>query len=225
MTMSVTAARAPKQDRTSDAPRRRSRPPAAATGAPTLRLTDLIGARIKALRLARGMSVNGLAAAAGVSSGIVSQIERDRSNPSLNTIEKICGALGVATDAVLSAVASSDEDPAFVCRSGNRNRILVGSAPITKEMLSPPGHRTLRLMMIELPPRSENLDVVLGAGQKAGLVTEGEIRLVVDGKAATLRVGDSFQFSSEQPHSLHNDTDDEAKVLWVIVEGVPEAAF
>jgi transcriptional regulator with XRE-family HTH domain len=188
------------------------------------RLADLIGARVRSLRQARGLSVNALAAAAGVSAGIVSQIERDRANPSLNTIEKICTALGVTTDAILATEPTAN-DPPFVARTGSHQRILVGAAPIVKEMLSPPGNRSLRMMHIALPPRSENLDVVTGIGQKAGWVMEGEIRVVVDGQAARLLRGDSFQFNSAQPHSLHNDGEAPAKVFWIIVEGVADGAF
>lgn len=188
------------------------------------RLTDLIGARVRALRLARGMSVNKLAAAAGVSAGIVSQIERDRANPSLSTIEKICAALAVPSDAVL-AVEPVSTDPSFVCRAGSRNHILVGTAPILKEMISPPGNPSLRMMIISLPPGSENLDVVIENGQKAGLVLEGEIRIVVSGVAATLHTGDSFQFASDQPHSLHNDSSAPSKVVWVMAKGLPDGAF
>jgi len=191
---------------------------------PSTRLTDLIGARVRALRVARGMSVNKLAAAAGVSAGIVSQIERDRSNPSLSTIEKICAALSVPSDAVL-AVEPLSADPPFVCRANGRTHILVGTAPILKEMISPAGNVSLRMMIISLPPGSENLDVVIEQGQKAGLVVEGEIRIVVNGVAATLFAGDSFQFSSDQPHSLHNDGAALAKVVWVMAKGSPGGAF
>lgn len=191
---------------------------------PPSRLADLIGTRIRSLRLARGMSVNSLAAAAGVSAGIVSQIERDKANPSLSTIEKICDALGVPTDTVLTAEVAS-ADPSFVCRANQRSHIHVGVAPILKEMISPPGDRNLRLMIISLPPHSENLDMVMRPGQKAGLVLEGEIRVVVADRAAQLYPGDGFQFASTLPHSLHNDTDAPAKVLWVIAEAPVDGAF
>ena len=183
----------------------------------TSRLTVRIGGRIRALRLARNMSLNNLAAAAGVSAGIVSQIERERANPSLNTIEKICVALGVLPDAVLGSEVT-DAEPAFVCRSASRRRILVGKAPIVKEMISPPGSEGLRMMIISLPPRSENLDVIVGAGQKAGLVLEGQIRITLGDRNAILYPGDSFQFPSAQTHSLHNDTDTASKVMWIIAE-------
>ncbi|HVX74899.1 MAG TPA: cupin domain-containing protein [Bradyrhizobium sp.] len=188
-------------------------------------MSDLIGARIKQLRTSRGISVNRLAATAGVSSGIISQIERDKANPSLNTIEKICAALGVTTDAIVRSAVIEDEDPPFVCRSGNRARMLVGPAPITKHMLSPPGHRNLKVMTIEFPPGSENVDVTIGPGQKAGVVIEGELRLMVAGKTAVLSAGDSFQFSSAVPHSVHNDGPDICKVIWIILETANEAPF
>jgi quercetin dioxygenase-like cupin family protein len=119
-------------------------------------------------------------------------------------------AVSVPSDAVL-AVQPLSTDPPFVCQATNAH--LVGTAPIPKKMIFAAGNASLRRMIISLPPGSENLDVVIEQGQKAGLVVEGEIRIIVDGVAARLLAGDSFQFSSDQPHSLHNEGSALTKVV------------
>jgi len=52
-----------------------------------------IGARIKSLREERGKTVAGLAAEIGVSPGLITQIEKDQTLPSFDTLEKISAAL------------------------------------------------------------------------------------------------------------------------------------
>src|SRR5688572_1970505 len=54
-----------------------------------------IGQRLRKLRTERKLTIAELAAKAGVSSGIISQIEREASSPSISTLVKIRTALGV----------------------------------------------------------------------------------------------------------------------------------
>jgi len=55
-----------------------------------------LGARIKALRGERGLQQRQLAEKAGLTPSMVSQIESGRLTPSLPTLGKLAGALGVA---------------------------------------------------------------------------------------------------------------------------------
>jgi len=47
-------------------------------------------------------------------------------------------------------------------------------------------------------------------------VLEGTIVLNVGDRRAVLRAGDSFQFKSTVPHSVRNESDEMARVLWVM---------
>ena len=58
-------------------------------------MSAALGGRIKALRLERELQQRQLAEKAGLTPSMVSQIESGRLTPSLNTLGKIAGALGV----------------------------------------------------------------------------------------------------------------------------------
>ncbi|MGQ9823671.1 MAG: helix-turn-helix domain-containing protein [Desulfotomaculales bacterium] len=63
---------------------------------------DSLGKRIRKLRLQRGLSVTELARQAGVSPGLISQVERGYTIPLLDTLEAIAGILGVSLSFFLS---------------------------------------------------------------------------------------------------------------------------
>jgi len=156
---------------------------------------------------------------ADVSSGMISQIERGMANPSLKVLEKLRTALQVPLSTLIEARLADQEDarnPGFVRRLAERPTFTVGPAPLMKEMLSPAGIEGMQLMIIHFPPHADPVDVVLGHGQKGGLVLSGEVRLMVDGEETALYEGDSFQFDSMLEHSIRNDTDHQASVLWVM---------
>jgi transcriptional regulator with XRE-family HTH domain len=181
-----------------------------------------LGERLRTLRSKRGLTIVQLAAQARVSSGLISQIERGNSNPSIKTLQRLRAALGVNLWEFLSD-QDSGPTPAgsavmsdYVRRSADRPRIVVGTTRLIKDLLSPRNDRNLRFMLITLPPSSESEDVIMGQGEKGGLVTKGRVRLTIDAEETDLDEGDSFQFPSSVPHSLSNPYDDPAEVLWIM---------
>jgi transcriptional regulator with XRE-family HTH domain/quercetin dioxygenase-like cupin family protein len=65
-----------------------------------------IGARLRAARRRHGVSVRGLAREVGVSASLISQIETDKSTPSVSTLYAITTALGISIEDLFG------EDPA-----------------------------------------------------------------------------------------------------------------
>jgi len=176
-----------------------------------------IGIKLRALRSDRCMSIADLAAKAGVSAGIISQIERGKSNPSMKTLQRIRTALGVSLWAFLEQPArATSVDPLFVRRADDRLRIVVGPHKLIKELLSPLNHESLRFMSIIMPAHSRTEEVVVGAGEKGGLVVEGTVELTVGDQTTTLAKDDSFQFRSDQPHQLANTSDAPARIIWIM---------
>ncbi len=183
--------------------------------------SDLDGARlgekVRALRTARRLTINELASRAGISMGIISQIERGRSNPSIATLKSIRDALGVTLWALLdTGLPEPGQDAPFVRRATTRPSMEVGTGRIRKELLSINPDSDLRFMTISMPPGSETSDVLIGAGEKAGLVLEGELEMTVAGCTATLGQGDSFQFSSDQDHRLANRGTKQVELIWIM---------
>lgn len=175
-----------------------------------------VGARLRALRLAKRLSISGLAELAGVSTGMVSQIERDLSNPSVRMLERLRVALDVPLTALLEDDDLQQPMKEFVRRANQRPHFTVGPNGLVKELLSPQGDHDLQFMLITIPPASRSGEVLLGDGEKAGLVLQGQVALRVGDQQQMLSQGDSFQFSSRLPHQVENPTDENAQVLWIM---------
>ncbi len=175
-----------------------------------------LGATIRRLRLAKGLTLQDLAERADVSVGMLSQLERDRANPSLRVLSQVRDALGASMSALF---ADSEEaapvDPDFVSRAGHRPMLDVGY--LVQELLAvgPPGG--MQLTLLHLPPlgvaREHQLVI---ANEKGGFVLEGSFLLSVAGQDALLGPGDSFLFDGMRPHSFRNPEDRPAKVIWVM---------
>jgi transcriptional regulator with XRE-family HTH domain len=176
-----------------------------------------LGEKVRALRTSRRLTLNELALKAGVSVGIISQIERGRSNPSMSTLNSIRAALGVTLWALLDPGTSGQaQDAVFVRRAAGRPAIEVGHGRIRKELLSINPDSDLRFMTISMPSGSETQDVLIGTGEKAGVILEGEVELTVGGRTAILYKGDSFQFDSDQVHRVANRSAAPAELIWIM---------
>lgn len=192
-----------------------------------------IGIRLRALRAELGLTIPALAAKAGLSAGLISQIERGQANPSMRTIQRLTMALGVnlwafigeaggevgngaAAPANGGAEPRGAEMPPFVRRRAERPRVVVGKSRMVKELLSPRGERGLRFMMVTLPPGGTADEMLTGPGEKGGYVVSGRVALTVGERQADLAEGDSFQFDSRHPHSLANHSAQAATVIWII---------
>ncbi|WP_312239563.1 helix-turn-helix domain-containing protein [Pantoea sp.] len=187
--------------------------PAAEPGAAE---TD-IGSRLKWIRKARNMTITELALLANVSAGAISQIERNLTNPTVRVLEQLRLVLKVPLTAFLeqneTALRGAEH---YVRRQAERPRFNVGKRGIAKEMLSPSGDHDLQFMFINIPPGVRSDEMLMGNGEKAGIVITGELTLEIDGDSTRLLPGDSFQFKSHLPHNILNHSDSEAQVLWIM---------
>lgn len=182
------------------------------------RETSILGRELRRLRTNRGLSLQELARRADVSVGLLSQIERGISSPSLRTLTKLRSALDVSLGQLFDAPAPTGAAEArFVRRLSDRAHMDFGPSRLVKELLSPDPAAGLQMMVLLIPPDGGSGDQPYHyGGEKAGLVLEGFLRLTINGHVLDLRTGDSFQFDSQLPHSFRNLHRQPAKVLWII---------
>ncbi|WP_157505437.1 cupin domain-containing protein [Geminicoccus roseus] len=186
-----------------------------------------VGPRLRALRKGQGMSLAALSGRADLSIGMLSQIERGLSNPSLASLSRIARALGVP--AVELFDARQDEaagDPAPVVQRGRRRPPLVFERfGLTKEIVSPVRSPRLRMILVTLAAGGRSSDgPYVHEGEEGGLVLEGALELQVAGRIHRLAAGDSFQFDSSQPHCFRNIHDGITRALWAISAAPAQAA-
>ncbi|MGK9235247.1 cupin domain-containing protein [Inquilinus limosus] len=175
-----------------------------------------VGARIRALRHAQGLSLETVAARSGLSIGFVSQVERGLSSPSLKVLTTIGDVLGVGLAGLFGPAPAEGADP-VVMRRTERPGLNLWRSGITKQLLSPAGDGGLSLFLVTMEPGASTGDEFYAhAGEEAGTVLEGEMALTVDAESWTLAAGDGFRFASRRPHRFANPSADaQAVVLWV----------
>lgn len=188
---------------------------------------EAIKHQLKRLRANRGLSLQQLATISGVSIGLLSQIERGRSSPSLRTLTKIRIALEVPMTDLFAPPETVDKtEGRFVVRQENRNHLDIGPNKLIKELLSPPGYKFIQSMILMIPPGGgSGSEPYQSQGEKAGLVLNGFFRLFVSDDVFDLRKGDSFQFDSSKPHRFENKHSETAEVLWIVYETINKKAL
>lgn len=176
-----------------------------------------VGATLRRLRKHRGMSLQMLATASGVSVGMISQVERGLANPSMRLLTALRRALNISLQELFgeSGGLKSEAERPDIRRRNDRPVVEMGA--LRKEMLSSTDRHKLQLMILRLEPGGETGGRSMSyPTEKGGLVLKGRVLLTVDDDPVELTEGDSFVFDSGRPHSLRNDGTDPTEVLWVI---------
>jgi transcriptional regulator with XRE-family HTH domain len=167
-------------------------------------LTQSLARNLKRWRGERGFTLDALAARAGVSRGMIIQIEQARTNPSVGTTVKLADALGVSITTLLdyeqgprvTVVAPAHAVRMWSTPAGSHSTLLVGT-----EKGGP-----LELWEWRLEPGESSASGAHPAGTVELLhVREGELTLVVDGVEHTVPPGGSAAFESDVPHEYRND--------------------
>jgi len=176
-----------------------------------------LGTQMRQLRKARGLSLQNVANKAGLSVGLVSQIERGLTSPSIRSLRVLSAALNVPVSWFFQNAGNDDPDGrGIVVRPGNRRFLNLRQKGIVKEILSPGLTENIEMMIVHVDPGgSSGEEYYTHEGEECGLVLAGEIDLWVEAECFRLAEGDSFTFESTRPHRFSNAGRNPAKVLWV----------
>ena len=172
----------------------------------------IIGENLKRLREEQNLSQGQLAERAGVSKVIVSQIERGDANPTVNTIWKLTGALGLPYTSLLDV---PDFKAVHIRKSDitaqNEGKLhLFSYYPKSAE-------RNFELYEIELETGCCHSSIGHSSNSfEYLLMLEGEISVTVNEREYVLKKEDALYFDASHPHSYHNACDVRAKAVMLI---------
>lgn len=173
---------------------------------------NAVGARLRELRKARGLSAKEVAARAKVSPAYLSRLENGRISPTVSTLSRIVQAMGESVARVFG-----DKDAAGpVVRKGER--LPVHNRGVADYLVTPT--RAGRLEVLETvvdPGAGSGKEYYSHPGdEECILVLEGELRVWLEGVAYDLLPGDAITFSCRMQHRWRNPGDSVARVLWII---------
>nr|WP_314543091.1 XRE family transcriptional regulator [uncultured Massilia sp.] len=177
-----------------------------------------VGATLQRLRLARGLTLEDLSRIAGVSKSMLSQIEREKANPTIAITWRLANALGVQIGELLSSEVRTAEHIRLVeaheiptlpgAHAGYSLRILgpmelAGKYEWYELTLQPGGELASQA---HDPGTTEHLTIVTGT-----------VELEVGAEKKKIKHGATARYPADQDHVIRNAGKTEAKALMVVV--------
>lgn len=163
-----------------------------------------LGRTVQRLRKAYNLSLSDLSEQSGVAKSIISQIERNETNPTLSTIWRLSQALDVSIERVLQGA----EDEPFIEKSSR------GDTPI---LVSEDGKCKLAIIgwiktveWLQWYEFSADPGGVLEseAHQRGSIeclsVREGELEVEVAGVIEKAKAGETLRYRCDRPHTIRN---------------------
>lgn len=176
-----------------------------------------LGGRVKALRAARGWSLEALANASGVSRSMLSEIEREQANPTLAVTLRIARAFGLSLGELLEMPGAASaitviraDDHAYHYRSDKDCRIRTLS-PLNLE-------KDVEFYEIRLQPGGALRSSPHFEGTREFVtIQRGTIKAESGGDTEELHPGDSASYRADVPHALINSSKTDALVFLIVI--------
>lgn len=171
-----------------------------------------IGAKIKAIRLQRGLTQEELAQRCELTKGYISQLENDLASPSIATLIDILNILGVTLQKFFAEpkrekIIFKKEDY-FESENGDGKNIWLVPNSQKNEM---------EPIILELPENGESVDRLPFEGEEFGYCLTGKVEIVVNNGAYVYKLnkGESFYIDGKDEHKIINKNNGKSRILWV----------
>jgi transcriptional regulator with XRE-family HTH domain len=175
-----------------------------------------IGTLLRKHRKEKKLTLKVVAEKASISEGFLSQVENDVNSPSVETLMRICRALGVEAGDLLTQV-SKKEKSILIKRSEWDDIDLSHTGFVTRRFYSPEDRTVIdsSILVIE-PGKSIPARKNIKNGQEVLCVLKGEVELTLSDKSYPMVEGDSVHFwSNPDRQKITNNSSSKSFVLWV----------
>jgi XRE family transcriptional regulator, regulator of sulfur utilization len=177
-------------------------------------LARRVADNLRSKRKARGLSLDDLARASGVSRAALSQIETCKTNPTVGVLWKIATGLAVPFAELLDATPQ----PFAVLRRHESQVLRSPDGKFESRPLVPAGATPLvELYELKLAPRSVHGAEPHAPGtREIVVVLTGQVRMRVGDDVVDLQAGDSMAFEADKIHAYENPGPTDARCHNVI---------
>jgi transcriptional regulator with XRE-family HTH domain len=178
-------------------------------------INEHLGRRVRKLRNDRGWSLDNLAQASGVSRSMLSEIEREKANPTLAVTFRIASAFAMT---IAELIESSEKQAAIqIVRATDRGQVYRSDKNCQIRTLSPLNlEKDVEFYEVTLRPGGELRSTAHFEGTREFLTVEGGTVRVESGTDQTdLTRGDSATYRADVPHAIVNVGEGEA-VLFLV---------
>ena len=178
-------------------------------------LARRVAENLRHKRKLRGLSLDDLARASGVSRAALSQVETCKTNPTVGLLWKIAVGLGVPFQDLLGQPRTGIS----VLRRGDAQVLRSLDGKLESRPLTPAGTSSLvEIYELRLAARATHTSEPHAAGTYEFLVVlSGALKLHVEEESLELLAGDSVSFPADRPHAYENNGSSEARYHNVIL--------
>ena len=175
-----------------------------------------IGTKIRNLRKKNNITISQLSDATKLSTGLISQIERNMVSSSVESLWRISKALNVSIGYFF------DEEPEIkspepIVRKDKRKIIKTSDSKAVYELLCPDLTKKIEFLNITLQPMDSNAkDLISHEGEEAGIIIKGKMLIKYGDKEYILNEGDSIYLDSTIPHRYINIGKDVCVSIWAM---------
>ncbi|WP_037570961.1 helix-turn-helix domain-containing protein [Spirochaeta cellobiosiphila] len=175
------------------------------------------GEKLRNLREKKGITLKAVAEIAGVSESLISQIERNKVSPSIDTLFAIADALQIELDYLFAdlqrqrkvTIVKKAKRPSVLLEGINYHQLTVLPGSTDKY--------AIEAFILEIPPGISKGHEEFGhTGKELGFIMSGTGELQYGKEVFPFEEGDSVSFSSDLPHIIRNTGEETLKALWVI---------
>lgn len=186
---------------------------------------SLLGTSIRNLRIMRGLKIVDVARATGLTSSMISQVERSIIAPSIDTLKKIAAVLDTPLGFFFTDSEDTHENKAMpspevvtrhspVVHSHERKMLSPGKG-VTFYLLNPDMSGPIEFIYnIYEPGANTGFKQYSHPGSECGLVLKGELLITIEDESYLLKEGDSITFDSHRPHSKSNTGTEPCLCVW-----------
>lgn len=175
------------------------------------------GEKIRQIREKKGLTLKTVAKEAGISESLVSQIERNKVSPAIDTLLTLADVLDINLEYLFDEYRR--DRPVHIVRKDERRKM--EEEEVLYEELSNAethtDHHEMETYIVNIPVGGHTHRGSYGHyGHETGFIMEGTGELCYGDTVYKLNQGDSVTFSSAAPHSLANIGDIPLKAIWVV---------
>lgn len=157
-----------------------------------------LGERVRGARAARSLSTRELARLAGVSQGLLSNVENGRAQPSMRSLYAIAEALGIGAGQLIPGIARAEVREGAVEPSDEEDV----DAPVTMRLLHATPSSRVETYLITQRARYRDPKAYRHSGEDVIFVIEGRVTLNYGATRLRLAAGDTVWLDGATPHAF-----------------------
>ena len=178
----------------------------------------MLGKRLNELRVSRGLSLRALAAETGLSATLLSQIEREVTEPSLMTLRRLSSVFGES----MSALFSDPSAPSvWISRPGDRTTLMGPKGGVSYERLTR-GNGQMEVLRAVFQPGQFSSEIPLRhPSLESVYVVRGTLKAVIGDMPYVVTTGESITFDASAAHRYMNEGQEDVEIIMSITPPVP----